>query len=136
MADVNLWAIFAASLAHMMLGFLWYHPSVFGAAWMRMSGVTPEMAEHGVRSMGVTIGAGFVAGLVSAAALSYLKNVGGFFGIGETVMLAVLLWFGFLVPVMLGSVLWEQKPFALFLLNTSYWLLSLALMAGIIALLV
>ena len=42
-------------------------------------------------------------------------------------------WLGFIAPVTLGSVLWEGKPWKLWVLNNSYQLLTLLLMGVILA---
>ena len=34
--------LLAAALIPLLLGFIWYHPKVFGNAWMKAAGVTPE----------------------------------------------------------------------------------------------
>ncbi len=44
-------------------------------------------------------------------------------------------WLGFVVPVMMGSVLFEGKKVKLFLINVSYQLVSLLVMGAVIALL-
>ncbi|MEO7175209.1 MAG: DUF1761 domain-containing protein [Saprospiraceae bacterium] len=36
--------IFLTALLPLVIGFVWYNPKVFGTAWMKASGVTPEMA--------------------------------------------------------------------------------------------
>ncbi len=39
--------LLAATLIHMVLGFIWYNPKIgFGNAWMKASGVNPDMAKN------------------------------------------------------------------------------------------
>jgi len=45
------------------------------------------------------------------------------------VELGIWSWIGFVAPAMLGQVLWEQKPFSLYLINAGYWLVSFIAMA-------
>jgi hypothetical protein len=40
--DVNFVVIFLAALVPMIIGFVWYHPSVMGRAWMKASGMNEE----------------------------------------------------------------------------------------------
>ena len=41
------------------------------------------------------------------------------------------IWLGFIIPVLLGSILWEGKPFELYLINMLYWLIGLVVGGGI-----
>jgi hypothetical protein len=34
--------VFAAALIPLLVGFIWYHPKVFGNAWMKAAGVSPD----------------------------------------------------------------------------------------------
>lgn len=34
-----------AALVPLLVGFIWYHPKVFGTAWMQAAGVTPEQGK-------------------------------------------------------------------------------------------
>ena len=48
--------------------------------------------------------------------------------------LGALVWLGFFAATtLLGSVLWEMKSWNLFFINGAYWLVSLAVSAGILA---
>ena len=38
-------ALIAATLVPLVIGFVWYNPKVFGAAWMRATGITEESAK-------------------------------------------------------------------------------------------
>jgi len=40
--NINFLAIFVAALAIIPIGFIWYNPNVFGNAWMKEIGKTPE----------------------------------------------------------------------------------------------
>ncbi|MBL7881137.1 MAG: DUF1761 domain-containing protein, partial [Chryseobacterium gambrini] len=42
MIQINYWAVFAAALVPLIMGFIWYHPKVFGKAWMKEVGLTEE----------------------------------------------------------------------------------------------
>ncbi|GAB4494684.1 MAG: hypothetical protein OHK0019_21730 [Saprospiraceae bacterium] len=43
----NFLPIVVAALVPTVLGFIWYHPKVFGTLWMRVSGVTEEQTKTG-----------------------------------------------------------------------------------------
>jgi hypothetical protein len=40
--EINFLAIFIAALSTLPIGFVWYHPKVFGTIWMKEAGVNPE----------------------------------------------------------------------------------------------
>jgi hypothetical protein len=42
MVKMNLLIVLAAAVIPLIIGFIWYHQKVFGAAWMKASGVNPE----------------------------------------------------------------------------------------------
>lgn len=40
--DVNFIVLLIATLIPLVVGFVWYNPKVFGTAWMKVTGLTPE----------------------------------------------------------------------------------------------
>ena len=119
---ISLWQLFFAALAGFIIGFVWYHPRVFGAMWMRMSGITPEAAEKGKQRMIVSMIVGFLALLWTAWVLSYVLQAFGVFDWISALETGFWVWAGFIAPVMLGMVLWEQRSFKLYALNVIHWL--------------
>jgi hypothetical protein len=43
--EINYFAVLGATLVPLVVGFIWYNPKVFGNAWMRAAGITPESAQ-------------------------------------------------------------------------------------------
>lgn len=132
MIEVSLWPIFCAALAAVLIGWVWYHPAVFGGAWMRMSNITPEMAERGRRRMPITSLAGLLAAMLVAYVMSYFGIAWGVYDWIGALQLGFWVWAGFVAPVLLGAVLWDQKPMRFYLINTFYWLVALIVMAFIL----
>ncbi len=124
--------ILAAGISSVIIGFVWYHPSVFGSAWMRMSGVTPEMADRAKKKMPLMAFFGLLASMVVAYVMSYFAIAWGVFDWIGAVELGFWCWAGFTAPVLLGSVLWEMKPIKLYIINTLYWLVTFVVMALIL----
>ncbi len=124
--------ILLAGVVSAVIGFAWYHPRVFGGVWMRLSGVTPETVERGKKKMHVYASLALLASIVAAYVLHWLIVATDARGILGAVKLAVLAWFGFVAPAMSGIVLWEQKPVALYLVNTLYWLVSFVVMSVVL----
>ncbi len=132
MIEVNFLTVLLAGMASMLIAFGWYHPRVFGSAWMRMVGITPEMAERGKKRMPLTAAVGLLSTMVIAYVMSYFGIAWGVFDVIGALELGFWCWVGFVGPILLGSVLWEQKPFALYLINAFYWLVSFIVMAIIL----
>ena len=126
--------ILAAGIASSVLGFIWYHPRLFGRAWMRLEGVTPEMTERAAARAHALAFFGVCAGIIVAFAVDHFATVQGIYNTAGAITLALFAWAGFVVPVLLGQLLWEQKPFVLLLINASYWLVALGVIAIIVAL--
>jgi Protein of unknown function (DUF1761) len=53
----NFIAVLVASLASLLIGYVWYNPKVFGSIWMREAGLTEEELKKGsmVKIFGLTI---------------------------------------------------------------------------------
>lgn len=106
------------------IGALWYSPRVFGALWMHSVHMTPEDIEHSKKKMPVLVCAGFASATVLSCVLAYLMGALGVATLYETVALAIVLWLGFMVPVVLAPVLWEHKPLSYAAINGGYWLVT------------
>ena len=131
---VNYFALLAAIVANMVLGFLWYGP-LFGKTWMRLSGMNPESAKPA--GMGktyalMTLGT-IIMTFVLLHSLVFASTYTHTTGISAGLMVGFWSWLGFIAPVTLGSVLWEQKSWKLWVLNNAYYLVVLMIMGIILA---
>lgn len=134
MIAVGIWPIVGAAVAAVIIGILWYHPKVFGTAWMRMTNITPEMAEKGKKRMPLMAIVGLLAAMLIAWVMSYVGILLGVYDWFSALELGFWCWVGFVAPTMLGMVLWDQKPFKLYLINVFYWLVAFLVMALILML--
>lgn len=66
----NYLAALAATVSTFVIGFVWYHPKVFGNEWMRGVGLTEERLK--ASNFGATMGANAVVTFLSALALTLL----------------------------------------------------------------
>lgn len=124
-----MWAILIAAAIAMVLGMVWYSPSVFGSAWMRLANVTPETAERTRRTMALRVIVGFLAAALMTYVLSYFSAAWGVFDVAGAIELACWVWAGFVLPPMLGIVLWEGKSIKLYVINALYWLVAILAMS-------
>ena len=124
--------IFLAGLSSVVIAFIWYHPKVLGSAWMRMSGITPEMAERGKKNMPLMIFFALLSSMFVAYVMNFMFPALVYPDWVGALELGFWCWAGFIAPAMLGTVLWERKPFRLYIINVTYWLLTLLAMAFIL----
>ncbi len=135
---VNIFSIIVAALVSMVVGSLWYSPLMFGKQWMRLRGKTPvetQQMEFPASKMLIE----FSSTLVTAFVLSLFTSIitpglTASVAVPAALILAMIFWVGFYVPTLLAQVLWEEKPFGLFLITASLRLVNLVLMILVLVL--
>ena|SRR3989344_4408352 len=133
-ADINYLAVIVVAAVNMGLGAFWYSMSGFGKQWMKLSGITKEDIEKAKKAgMSKSYAISTAGSLVMAYVLSYIVD----FSQAQTIIAGMLsgfwVWLGFVATVLLGSVLWENKSWNLYAINTCYYLVSLIIMGAILA---
>lgn len=135
-AGINFLAVFAAAIASMVLGFLWYSPILFAGPWMRLMGVDPndkaKLAEM-QKGAGKLYGISFVASLVSAIVLAKIIDITTVDTILYGMKVGFAVWLGFVATVQLTGALFSKQPFKLFMINTGYQLVCYLAMGAILA---
>ena len=153
----NFYAILAATLVSLVVGFVWYNPKVFGTIWMRETGMTEEKAQQGnmAKIFGLTIvysflisfmlsgmvihqiGAlGMIGGEAENALPSYaafMTDYGNAFrsfqhGALHGFMVGIL----FVLPITAINGLFEHKSWKFILVTAGYWIVTLTIMGAII----
>jgi Protein of unknown function (DUF1761) len=127
---INYLAVVVAALANYIIGAIWYG-AIFGEAWKKMSGITDmkPTPQNIVLGMVSALVMSYVLAHAIVFASAYMKAsgvsaglTGGFFN-----------WLGFIATVTLGGVIYEKRPWKLWLLNNAYWLISLLVMGTILS---
>jgi hypothetical protein len=129
MFEVTFIKVFAAGVASLIVGFVWYHPRVFGGIWMSLSQITTESLEKGKRRMPISALSALLAGMLAAYVMNYFGIAWGVYDVIGAIELGFWCWLGFVATTMIGTVLWEQKPFTLYVLHAAHWLVSFIVMA-------
>jgi len=137
---VNYWAVIAAAIANMALGFAWYGP-MFGKWWSAWSGHSAEKIEamkaQAQGGMWKTYALAFIGSLLMAYVLRHSIVFAGAYleitGAAAGLQAGFWSWLGFVAPVTLGTVLWEDKPWKLWILTNAYYLAALIVMGIIVA---
>lgn len=157
--EINFIAFFVAALVTLVVGFIWYHPKVFGTIWMKEAGLTPEALEKGnmlkifgltyvfslmitMMLMSLTIhqsGAlGMIGGppMIESAKPSFAAFMADYGTAFRTFKHGALHGFMtglfFALPIVGINSLFERKSWKYIFINAGYWVLTLALMGGII----
>jgi hypothetical protein len=129
MGSINYPAVIVAALSSFIIGWLWYGP-LFGKIWMKLNGFSKENIKEGGMSMPIIMIINFVATFLAAFALAMFLGAESdlFFGIFAGFMIAIF-W---IATSRLNDVLYERKPFGLFLINIGYSLVTFIVMGAII----
>ncbi|MBU2018496.1 MAG: DUF1761 domain-containing protein [Bacteroidetes bacterium] len=131
--------ILLAAFAHFILGFIWYTP-LFGKVWATEMGINfDDKPKTGAMIKGMVLN---LTGCLLMAfvfthnldAWDFVMEKTGFDAsiTHRALMGAFFTWLGFYVPTDLNLLAWEGKSFKLFLINTVYHFLGLAVAAQIL----
>src|SRR3989338_6227289 len=134
MIEVTFLPVLFRSITSVVIGFVWYHPKVFGSMWMQLANLTPESVEKGKRLMPIMAFFGLLASMLTAYVMNYFAIAWVVYDVIGAIELGFWCWAGFVATTMLGTVLWEQKSFKLYLINASYSLVSFIAMAIVLLL--
>jgi hypothetical protein len=131
-AHTNWLALAVAALATQIIGFIWYHPKVFGNTWMASTGITEDRAR--TSNLPLTIIISLVLMFAVAYELKYVAHGGAEFttfkhGAYHAMMDGLLL----VIPIVGILTRYEQKGFKYFTITAGYWLLCFVVMGGIIS---
>jgi Protein of unknown function (DUF1761) len=126
MTEVNYLAVGAAAVAAMAVSLGWY--TVFGRQLAALSRAAVDDGQPPPWKLAVEFGrcvlvAAVVAGLAGGLSVPNWPAAAG---------LGLLLWIGFPVVLLAGSVLWESVPARLAALHAGDWLVKLVVVAVIV----
>ncbi len=135
--DIDWWAVVAASMAGMVIAFVWYSDwGVFGRVWRRLTGVTPEDSKGaGAAPMVVLVVSIVVTAVALAAGYSIASQALDRDSVWLAPAVGVIAWLGFSASTLVQHNSFELKPPRLTLINCAYQLVLFAGMALVIGLL-
>lgn len=148
-----------AAFSTLLVGFVWYHPKVFGAIWMRETKLTDEDLQNGsmIKTFGLTfvlsILIGFAMEMMVIHQIGAMGMIGGFDKIAEakpsfTAFMADYgtafrtykhgALHGFMTGVLLAfpmvaiNALFERKSWAYIFIHAGYWIACLTIIGAIV----
>jgi hypothetical protein len=118
MIEINQLAILVASLLGVAVGSIWYSPLVFGTAWMKSVGITPEDLESLRSRLAPALGWALTTNLIFFFLLAHALRLAESAAVSEA-----LLGFGLVVFIgaaMSSMVVWEKRPLTYVLIHVGY----------------
>ena len=101
---------------------------------MKSAGVSAkDINKAKKKGMGKIYLSAFIASLLMAFILANFARFVTSNSFVDGVGLGFWIWLGFVAPILLGSVLWEGKPFNFYAINSLYWLVNLMIAGGIVS---
>lgn len=125
MVHVNYLAVLVAAITVFVLGWLWYSPLLFYKPWMRARGMDPAVAMVGAKMPAGKLVIELVRCLVLAYVIAHFVAALGVSNWLIAAHLGVLLWIGFPVILLTGSVLWDNVPVKVAAIHAGDWLVKL-----------
>lgn len=134
MGEINWIAMIIATLVPMITGFVYYHKALFGNAWMKSIGMTEEKTKSAnmVKVMGISLLMSFLMAFFMLNFCNEFGQEGAFDTFKHGAFHGVLISLVLIVPAFVINGLFEQKSWFYILINSGYWILTLAIMGGIL----
>ena len=142
---MNIFAIIAATLTPMVMGFIYYNPSLMGGAWMRANGFSKENMKAPQPILYLlallmsfflsfflwawTTGAGGTDGGLQTTAPDGHSYVTFGHGAVHGILFSVMV----LMPIFVTMKVFEQRKWAWAFVNIGYWALTATIMCGILS---
>jgi hypothetical protein len=117
--------VLVATVANLVLGYVWFLPQVLGNRWAAESGRALS------RPSPMAIAFLVVSSLLAAYGLALLF---GGFGLVNGAVWGALIWLYFVAPVTGGAVFFEGRSYMYWAIVAGYWLVALILMGAIVGL--
>ena len=136
--SMNWLALLVSALIPLIIGSIWYHPKVFGTAWMSATGITEDKLKT------MSPAKAYVVAIVLSIVLSFYLYINVLIGgpddmrHGQEMYMTfkhgavhgVFLGLFVVLPVLATNATFEMKSAKYIFINVFYWIVSLALMGG------
>jgi hypothetical protein len=128
-SQVNYVALIVAAVTRFVIGGVWYSPALFGPAWHRLLGLSPDITRPlAARACAID----FVAGFISAAALVVFARALGAQTAMAGALLGLAVWLGLVATTTFAQANYEQRPLRLFGINAGFQLVGFVAMGAIL----
>ena len=134
MAHVSHLPVLVAAVVVFMLGWLWYSPLLFYKPWMRLRGLDPVAAMSGAKMPGGKLVVELARCLILAYVIARFVALLGISSWLMAVHFGFMVWIGFPVIILAGSVLWENIPWKVAAIHAGDWLVKMLVISIIVTL--
>jgi len=131
--EINYLAVVVCGVANMVIGFFWYG-IFFSKTWLKLIDKSEQDIERMKKEAPKSYIISFILSMAVALVLAYIVHGMRLEGIVGGLMLGFWLWLGVAMVFRLNDVLFEKRPFKLFLVNTGFDLVVLLVMGLIVTL--
>jgi len=132
MDEVNWLSMVLATITPMLIGFFYYHKAVFGKAWMDSTSMADTKGKK-IITFGVSIVLSF---LLSLLLLNFnndgINQEGDFDTFRHGAWHGTVIAIAIVTPVLVINGFFRQKAWKNILIDIFYWIITLALMGGIL----
>ena len=133
MYTINFWPVLVSAIVAFAIGAIWYSPILFGKEWMSLMKIDQNAIDSAkAKGMWKAYLSHFIANIVTFAVLAFLVSSTAVASASDGAFLGFFIWLGFVAPIGLSNLLWEQKPFKLVLISTLQLLLVLLIGGAIL----
>ena len=129
--NINYIAVGVATIASYVLGFAWYHWSVFGAAWANALGLTKEEADN-TEGLGGAFVISLVSGLSKALFTALLMSAVNISGVLSGALFGLTVAAVFMVTSVGYYNGFARAPSKLTLINSAHGVVELTLIGAVI----
>jgi hypothetical protein len=127
---MNHWALLVSALILWLLGAMWYSPALFAKPWMAALGIVPGGQMKGLAAGMIS---SFIGDLLAAFVLLHIVLWSGADSYLTGAFVGFICWLGFFVATQFPQGIYESRPPRLFIINAGYWLVSLLIIGGLLA---
>lgn len=154
--SINWLAILGAAFIPLIVGFAWYHKKVFGNAWLKAVGISPDATNNA--NMPLIFGLTFVVSFILSFGLQFVvihqmhipsiflgmpdeatlisdfmsKYGSNYRTFGHGVFHGIEGAFLLILPTFTINALFERKGFKYIAINVGFWFVCFALMGGVL----
>jgi len=125
-------ALLVSAILQWLIGGLWYS-LLFRKSWMALTGYArPEGDE---RPKGAILGmiVSFIVSWIVSLMLAHVVIWSGSDSLASGMLVGFICWLGFVAGPLLAQQIYEQRPAKLWAINVGYWLVSLLVSGGLLA---
>jgi len=128
---INYWAVVVAWLINVVIGALWYSPAGFGKRWEKHTGI--DIMKIPEKEATKTIGFVALSAVFQAVALAVVINSLNATTATNGLLIGLVLWLGFTAATTVGVTLYSLRSWKFWWLNSSYFLVVMAINSVILA---